>query len=61
MIRKLLSFAMNQRLVTLILILLSVAIGVWSWSELKKEAYPDVGDTQVTVITQYPGRAAEEV
>ncbi len=38
-----------------------VAAGVWSWVEIKKEAYPDVGDTQVTVITVFPGRAAEEV
>jgi cobalt-zinc-cadmium resistance protein CzcA len=35
--------------------------GVWSWQTLKKEAYPDVGDTQVTIITPFPGKAAEEV
>ena len=38
-----------------------VAAGVVSWVQLRKEAYPDVGDTQVTVITQFPGRAAAEV
>jgi len=27
----------------------------------EKGSYPDVGDTTVTVITQYPGRAAEEI
>ena len=38
-----------------------VGLGAWSWIELKKEAYPDVGDTQVVVITTFAGRAAEEV
>ncbi len=42
-------------------VLVSIALGVWAWTDLRKEAYPDVGDTQVTVITQYPGRAPEEV
>lgn len=61
MIRKFLSFALSQRMMTLALVLACTFIGVWAWSTLKKEAYPDVGDTTVTVITQYPGRAAEEV
>jgi heavy metal efflux system protein len=61
MIRQLLSFALNQRLATLALAACVVGAGVWSWIVIKKEAYPDVGDTQVTVITIFPGRAAEEV
>jgi cobalt-zinc-cadmium resistance protein CzcA len=61
MIRRLLAFALNQRLVTLVLVLACISLGIWAWIDLKKEAYPDIGDTQVTVITQFPGRAAEEV
>lgn len=61
MIRRILGFALNQRLATLALVLVVVGVGVWAWIGLKKEAYPDIGDTQVTVITQFPGRAAEEV
>jgi len=61
MIRKLLASALNQRLATLSLVVAIIAIGAWSWQTLKKEAYPDIGDTQVTVITLFPGRAAEEV
>lgn len=61
MIRKLLSFALNQRSTTLAIVALSIGIGLYAWTSLEKEAYPDVGDTQVTVITLYPGRAAEEV
>ena len=61
MIRFFLNFALNQRLGTLALAAVIVCLGVWSWIQLKKEAYPDIGDTQVTVITEFPGRAAEEV
>lgn len=61
MIRQLLSFSLHQRLLTLAIMACSIGIGIWAWVDLKKEAYPDVGDTQVTVITTYPGRAAEEV
>jgi cobalt-zinc-cadmium resistance protein CzcA len=61
MIRRLLSFALNHRFATLAIVALSIGIGLYAWTSLEKEAYPDVGDTQVTVITLYPGRAAEEV
>jgi heavy metal efflux system protein len=61
MIRRILSFALNQRIATLAIAALSVGLGILAWNNLEKEAYPDVGDTQVTVITLYPGRAAEEV
>jgi heavy metal efflux system protein len=61
MIRRLLGFALHQRLATMGIVLIIVIAGVWAWTTMKKEAYPDVGDTQVTIITQYPGRAAEEV
>ena len=61
MIRQLLIFALNHRAATLGLTACLVVAGIWSLSVLRKEAYPDVGDTQVTVITQFPGRAAAEV
>jgi len=41
--------------------LVLVGLGVWSFQQLQIEAYPDISDTQVVVITLYPGRAAEEV
>jgi len=61
MIRKLVAFALSQRLATLSLLACAIALGIWSWINLKKTAYPDVGDTQVVVITTFPGRAAVEV
>jgi len=35
--------------------------GGWAFRQLKLEAYPDISDPGVVVITQYPGFAAEEV
>src|SRR5512140_2582577 len=61
MIHQILTFSLNQRLGTLALAFLIIVAGAVSWVQLRKEAYPDVGDTQVTVITTFPGRAAAEV
>lgn len=61
MIRKLVSFALAQRFLSLGLGGLLIGIGIWAYTQLKIEAYPDVGDTEVEVITKYPGRAADEV
>ena len=41
--------------------LLFILAGVVAFKNLSVEAFPDVTDTQVTVIALYPGRAAEEV
>src|SRR6476660_595051 len=61
MIAKLLRFALAQRFVMIVISLGLIALGVWSFQQLKVEAYPDISDTQAVVITLYPGRAAEEV
>jgi cobalt-zinc-cadmium resistance protein CzcA len=61
MIVRLLRFALAQRVLIILACLGLIGAGVWSFAHLKIEAYPDVADTQVVVITLYPGRAAEEV
>jgi cobalt-zinc-cadmium resistance protein CzcA len=61
MIRKVVDFALNNRVVVLAIATLLVAWGVVSFHKLPVEAYPDIADNYVTVITQWPGRAAEEV
>src|SRR5262249_46332803 len=60
-IAKLLQFALNQRFVTGLLGVTLIGLGIWAFLQLKIEAYPDLSDTQVVVITLYPGHAAEEV
>lgn len=37
------------------------AFGVYAWQQLSLDAYPDIADTTVQVVTQVPGLAAEEV
>src|SRR3954468_6737610 len=61
MIAQLLRFALKQRFITLLIGLSLIGAGIWAFNQLKIEAYPDISDTQAVVITQFPGRAAEEV
>lgn len=37
------------------------AFGIYAWQQLSLDAYPDIADTTVQVVTQVPGLAAEEV
>ena len=59
--KKLISYALHQPLIIVLAALLFVMAGVFAFKNLSVEAFPDVTDTQVTVIALYPGRAAEEV
>jgi len=61
MIRRLVDFALNNRLMVVALAILLFVWGVISFRNLPIEAYPDVANNYVQVITQWPGRAAEEV
>ena len=61
MIRALVDFALNNKFVVLATALLLLGWGAISFHNLPVEAYPDIGDNYVTVITQWAGRSAEEV
>ncbi|HXJ78298.1 MAG TPA: CusA/CzcA family heavy metal efflux RND transporter [Candidatus Methylomirabilis sp.] len=61
MIRRLVDFALSNRFVVMAIAVLLIAWGALSFHNLPVEAYPDIADNYVTVITQWPGRAAEEV
>src|SRR5271156_6460945 len=61
MIRDLVDFALNNRFMILALAILLFVWGAISFHNLPVEAYPDVANNYVDVITQWPGRAAEEV
>ena len=61
MIRAIVDFALNNRFVVLSMAILLFIWGMISFHNLPVEAYPDVANTWVQVITQWPGRAAEEV
>ena len=61
MIGQLLRFALEQRFITIVLAIALIGLGIYSFRQLKVEAYPDISDTQVVVITTMPGQAAEEM
>src|SRR5262249_40177816 len=61
MINRMVHFALHQRILVLCAAAILLAWGVLSFLQLPIEAYPDVMNTQVQVITQWPGHAAEEV
>lgn len=52
---------MKNRWVVVGLAIALMGIGFWCFTQLKIEAYPDIADTNVIVVAQYPGRASEEV
>jgi len=61
MIRAVVDYALNNRFIVLSVAVLLFGWGIFSFEKLPVEAYPDVANTWVQVITQWPGRAAEEV
>src|SRR5690349_22899027 len=61
MIKRIVAFALYQPLFIVLGLALFIGAGLWAFKNLPVEAFPDVTDTQVTVISLYPGRAAEEV
>ncbi len=61
MIRRVVDFALNNRLLVVGLTLLLFAWGIISFKRLPIEAYPDVADNYVEIITQWPGISAEQI
>src|ERR1700720_1810702 len=61
MMSRLVDFAPDKRFLILGLALLLFVWGMISFHDLPIEAYPDVANNYVNIITQWPGRAAEEV
>jgi cobalt-zinc-cadmium resistance protein CzcA len=61
MIRALVDFALKNRWLVLAGTVVLVAWGVISFRSLPIEAYPDVANNYVQIITQWPGRSAEEI
>src|SRR5215470_16879302 len=61
MIRRLVSVSLHQPVYVLLALVLFVAGGIAAFRSLPVEAFPDVTDVQVTVITLFPGHAPEEV
>jgi len=61
MIRTLVDFALKNRWLILGGMVVLTAWGIVSFRNLPVEAYPDVANNYVQIITQWPGRSAEEI
>ena len=60
-IKQLLAFSLKNKFFILFSTLVIVVIGVLSYRAIPIEAFPDVTNTRVIIITQWPGRSAEEI
>lgn len=61
MIEQLIAFSLKQRFITLALVGALIAAGVYSLYTIPIDAFPDLTNNQVTIITEAPGMAAGEV
>ena len=61
MIHKVIAFCLQQRLLIISTSVLLAALGALSFEHLPIQAFPDVQNVFVQVVTQYPGQAPEEV
>src|SRR2546427_10560702 len=60
MVRKVVSLALDQPLLTLLVTAIFIGGGVLAFCSLPVEAFPDVTDVQATGVSLFPRRAAEE-
>src|ERR1700693_4222908 len=61
MISRAVDFALNNRLLVVAIAILLFIWGVVSFRSLPVEAYPDVANNYVQIITQWPGISAEQI
>jgi heavy metal efflux system protein len=60
-IKSIIHFSLRHRYFVFFMTAILVVIGVWSYMETPIETFPDVTNTQIIIIAQWPGRSAEEV
>lgn len=61
LIKGIISFSLRNRVLVFLGTVMVIAVGVRSFLATPIEAFPDVINTRVVIITQWPGRAAEEL
>ncbi|QNE38820.1 efflux RND transporter permease subunit [Hymenobacter sp. NBH84] len=60
-IQGIIAFSLKNRGFIFLMTLLAIVAGVVSYRNTPIEAFPDVTNTEITIITQWPGRSAEEI
>jgi cobalt-zinc-cadmium resistance protein CzcA len=61
LIKNIIYFSLRHRAMVFFLTAVLAVLGVWSYLNTPIETFPDVTNTQIIVIAQWPGRSAEEV
>lgn len=61
MINAIFHFCFQKRVIFIVVALLVLCFGYYSWTQLAIEAYPELSDVTAQVTTQVPGLAAEEI
>src|SRR6202035_290793 len=61
MIHHFVQFALRQRFLVMMVVVLVIIAGALSFQRMPVDAYPDLSPPMVEVITQWPGHAAEEI
>src|SRR6201990_508557 len=60
-IKSIIHFSLRHRYFVFFMTGVLVLLGIWSYKETPIETFPDVTNTQIIIIAQWPGRSAEEV
>ena len=60
-IKNIIHFSLRHRYLVFFLTAILVILGIWSYRNTAIETFPDVTNTQIIIIAQWPGRSAEEV
>src|SRR5260221_4104415 len=60
-IKSIIHFSLRHRYFVFFMTAVLVAFGIWSYQESPVETFPDVTNTQIIIIAQWPGRSAEEI
>ncbi|MFK2931756.1 efflux RND transporter permease subunit [Dyella agri] len=58
---RIVAFALEQRLLVVLLSCALTVAGIWAYNALPMDAYPDLSPPMAEIITQWPGHSAEEV
>src|ERR1700712_5566273 len=61
LIKNIIHFSLKHRYFVFFMTAILAVLGVWSYSNTPIETFPDVTNTQIIIIAQWPGRSAEEV
>ena len=60
-LKRIIAFSLKNRYFILFSTVILVIVGIITFRDMSIEAFPDVTNTEITIITQWPGRSAEEV